>query len=425
MHRLVERQFLQRLLNSFTTAANLHVSFTDVDGNCLLSSEQGESDFCKLIKSNSLGLARCRGSYARAGKEAAKWNEPYIFRCHAGLIAWVCPLLYRGNHIGNFVCGQVLMWEPEDFFWLEIQDLTRDLGPDSNSFVEAARRLKIVSAASVQAMADILYIVASYIAERGVGFLNYQKKLRNIGSWLWAENSKQNFYDSDGSENELKYRIFNLQSQIFREIMQMNPGEARNLLKKLVMEFFIQSKGQIEIIKGLCVEFISGLARLAMENGKKFEDTVKYGLLKFSELEDADTVEKVFLWLLTIGDYYINLLSQSAAEKQEKVINRVVGYIEQNYQLQDLSLKKVARAVYLSPTYLSRLFKKEKGMTLTDYINNIRVEKAKVLLRQNSQTIEDIARSVGFRDRSYFCRLFKKIVGISPTEYRSRIILTE
>lgn len=422
LYNFIEKQSLQRLLNSFSTATNLLVSVTDVEGNCLLTSEQGESDFCRLVKSTPLGLERCRGSYARAGKQATKWDEPYIFRCHAGLITWVCPVLYRGNHIGNFVCGQVLMWEPEDFFWIELQEFIKDLEKDEQKYLEAAMRLKVVSAESIQAAADILFIVANYIGQCGIGFLNYQLKLRTIGSWLWGEYNKQKSAQNTAADS-WHQNLLDLESQIFREIRQFNITAAKNLLDKLVLQFFVQSRGQIEIIKGLCVEFISHLARLATESGLKFEDSMTYSLLKIKELEEADTVEKVFLWLLTICDYYVDILSKNVDDHHEKLVTKAISYIEENYQMQGLSLKDVAEATYTSPAYLSRLFKKEKGVTLTDYLNNIRIEKAKMLLQHNKKTIEEIASEVGYKDRSYFCKIFKQIVGVSPKEYRNRLVV--
>ena len=50
-----------------------------------------------------------------------------IFRCHAGLVLWAAPLMVEGEHVATIICGQVLMWEPEDFFWEEIEEYTRPL----------------------------------------------------------------------------------------------------------------------------------------------------------------------------------------------------------------------------------------------------------------------------------------------------------
>ncbi len=422
IERVIEKQLLQRLLNSFSSATRLFVAVTDVDGECILTSDKGDCEFCRLVKADPVGMERCRGSYARAGKQAEKWNEPYFFRCHAGLIAWACPILLNNIHVGNMICGQVLMWEPEELFWLEMKESTEDLRQDSEVLLEAAHKLEIVSATQVQAAADLLFIIAGYLAKAGTDLFDYQQKLRTVGSWLWVENYKRR----EARENEgagSAARFFDLESQIFAEIRQSNIEKARQLLDRLALEFFTCSKGQIEVIKGLSIEFVGSLARLATECGIKFEESFRYGMLKFNELEKADTVEKVFLWLLSTGNSYIDLLADQKKDEGEAVIKKAMSYIQNNYVSPDLSLEEISKACYISPTYLSRLFKKKKGYTLMEHIRNVRIEQAKLLLQERDMTTSEVAQSVGYSDRTYFCKVFKQVVGLSPNEYRKKFLI--
>lgn len=84
----------------------------------------------------------------------------------------------------------------------------------------------------------------------------------------------------------------------------------------------------------------------------------------------------------------------------------------------DLSTSKIARELYLSSNYLSKLFRKETGKSVTEYINERRIQMAEQLLKSGTGPIQDIATHVGFYDVSYFCRQFKKITGISAQQYR-------
>lgn len=99
-------------------------------------------------------------------------------------------------------------------------------------------------------------------------------------------------------------------------------------------------------------------------------------------------------------------------------IKKSIQYIENNYHT-PIALSDIADIVGLNPSYLSRLFKKETGESITGYLNRIRIEKSKELLQDNSLRLRDIAESVGFNDVSYFSNTFKKSTGISPTEYRT------
>ena len=78
----------------------------------------------------------------------------------------------------------------------------------------------------------------------------------------------------------------------------------------------------------------------------------------------------------------------------------------------------MARRVYLSPAYFSRVFKQEMGESFTAYLNRVRIEHSCALLRQKQLRLVDIALMVGFEDQSYFTKVFKKITGISPLCYR-------
>lgn len=74
--------------------------------------------------------------------------------------------------------------------------------------------------------------------------------------------------------------------------------------------------------------------------------------------------------------------------------------------------------MYLNHIYLGQLFKKETGLSLNDYINKVRINKAKKLLKETGAMVYEIADQVGFSDSQYFSTVFKKIVGVSPKEYR-------
>ncbi len=95
-------------------------------------------------------------------------------------------------------------------------------------------------------------------------------------------------------------------------------------------------------------------------------------------------------------------------------------YIRQNYA-KKLTLDDIAKRVYLNPVYFSVLFKREVGMSFINYVNDVRMEEAKKLLGQHSLSLYEIACSVGISDISYFSKVFKRSVGITPKEYRNKL----
>ena len=102
------------------------------------------------------------------------------------------------------------------------------------------------------------------------------------------------------------------------------------------------------------------------------------------------------------------------------MISRAKQYI-QDHQDEDLSLSQVAKAVNTSTFYFCKLFKKVTGLNFTDYVSRLRIEKAKNLLLNPNLRISEIAYEVGFQSLTHFNRVFKKIMGQSPTEYRQKL----
>ncbi len=95
----------------------------------------------------------------------------------------------------------------------------------------------------------------------------------------------------------------------------------------------------------------------------------------------------------------------------------VKGYIDEHYK-EKLTLEGLAKMFYFHKSYLARCFKEQLGMTVTTYINAMRVTKAKELLRFSEETVETVAFECGIDDPNYFSRMFKKVEGVSPGDYR-------
>lgn len=98
---------------------------------------------------------------------------------------------------------------------------------------------------------------------------------------------------------------------------------------------------------------------------------------------------------------------------------RLIQYVDENYR-DDISLSTVAEALYMSPNYVSKLFKKGIGVTFVHYVTQKRIEDAKELLVSTSRPLTDIAVDVGFNDYFHFIKTFKKLTGLTPGQYRNQ-----
>jgi AraC-like DNA-binding protein/ligand-binding sensor protein len=129
--------------------------------------------------------------------------------------------------------------------------------------------------------------------------------------------------------------------------------------------------------------------------------------------------------LLAVFAQHLSLLSNQVLLQQDNaeppVITRAKEYI-QEHQTENLRLGHVARAVNTSTFYFCKMFKKVTGINFTDYLSRVRIEKSKNLLLNPNLRVSEIAFEVGFQSLTHFNRVFKKILGQSPTEYRTQLL---
>jgi len=150
--------------------------------------------------------------------------------------------------------------------------------------------------------------------------------------------------------------------------------------------------------------------------------------LKLGELITAGQIEALLSvstleeLVETVQSFLVRLLSVTGELRKSgnnAIVEKTKAFIHANYN-RNLTLDIIAKEVYVSPVYLSFLFKHVESVNLTDYIAQVRIEQAKRLLRSTTRKTYEIARMVGYQDEKYFSRLFKKKVGLTPTEYRSQ-----
>ena len=110
----------------------------------------------------------------------------------------------------------------------------------------------------------------------------------------------------------------------------------------------------------------------------------------------------------------------SAVKKKKKMeIVKIKEYLDENYN-RKVSLDELCSKFYINKYYMMKLFSEAYGTTINNYANSVRVTKAKQLLRFSDKRMDEISSELGFEDANYFSRLFKKVEGMSPSEYRKK-----
>jgi len=101
-------------------------------------------------------------------------------------------------------------------------------------------------------------------------------------------------------------------------------------------------------------------------------------------------------------------------------VENALEYIENNFK-GSISLDEVSKYINLTPSYVSKLFKKKLGVNFNRYLAVRKIKEAKRMLKEENANINEIAFNIGYNEPNYFCKVFKKIEGITPTQYRQNI----
>ncbi len=146
------------------------------------------------------------------------------------------------------------------------------------------------------------------------------------------------------------------------------------------------------------------------------------GLYPLYFINEFDTWDKAFDYLCRLISVLEQLNQSSEKDTTQRLIDTIKQYITEHLN-SELTLTDLSEAVNYNPSYLSRIFKKQTGISLFDYINAERISRAKLMLRDTDLPINQIADTIGFDTSQYFSIVFKKTVGISPREYRQQHLI--
>jgi len=177
---------------------------------------------------------------------------------------------------------------------------------------------------------------------------------------------------------------------------------------------YFKAKGSYSslYVKFICSEIMKKVVLKELHTG--FLEINDY-LDRISRVDSLlDLRELIFTLIATINPEKGDKVKQDSTHK---LIRTIKELIEKEYS-QDISLDSIAETVYLSPSYLSYLFKKETGLSLIRYITQVRMEKAVELLTSTNMKIVDIYEQLGFRSATYFIQTFRHMYGVTPAKFR-------
>ncbi|MFV0362199.1 MAG: response regulator [Suipraeoptans sp.] len=205
------------------------------------------------------------------------------------------------------------------------------------------------------------------------------------------------------------------------EMPGINGLEAAEVIRRLdehVVIVFLTAFDEFAYAKrALGVQALDYLLKPALE--EELIAVVEIALGKFGDFGNKDTSETT----ITVDANAITDEAEKSLSyiKTEAIKKEVLAYIEDNYR-DDISLQNIAGHMRYSDAYFCNMFKHCFEKSFTTYLSEFRINKAKGLLKDVTINMKNVSKEVGFRDSNYFARVFKRHIGITPSEYRSEVL---
>lgn len=168
--------------------------------------------------------------------------------------------------------------------------------------------------------------------------------------------------------------------------------------------------------KKLAAELAGILLAVAGERGVGEGELPSAELIK-AKIQKADNFKELAQQFVDLTRKVAEAVNRQKEEGSRNIIQKAVAFIEANYA-REITLRDVAKNVYLSPYYFSRLFRQKTGMNFAKYLSLTRINAAKKLLAEGRLPIREIAAQVGYDDPRYFSTVFKRLTGVLPSEYQ-------
>ena len=225
-------------------------------------------------------------------------------------------------------------------------------------------------------------------------------------------------YDLSADDAARTYPI-DSERRLQEHIRSGDKEAAQELLNELLVHIYYMAENDQQLIKARVRELLVLMSRAAIDGGADVDEIFNLCAHYEQEADSFTSIESLNRWIGAILHKFISFVFDLNDIKHQNVIFKTTAYIKEHLT-DKLTLDQAAEQVYLSKSYFCRIIKDELGCTFTEYVNRLRIERSKTLLRSTGMPIAEIACAVGFDDQSYFTRIFKKQTGIAPGKYREQ-----
>jgi AraC-like DNA-binding protein len=389
------------------------ISAIDLDGNILFqtpAAQVAERNLRQLDALLGIDLSmQERSSQITGAWQSTRFGGRFVYYTPRGFIKFCSPVIKGGKHFLSIIGGPILMTDYEDFIDF---DLLLDAGEevDRDSLLELLSPIPIFSAEKTNALSEQLFVNALHISDPQSPTQDTTENRRRYAEYVLA-------YADKIISDEERYRLTE-ERQLIDALTRNDEMPARALLNDIIGHILFHTGKNIELLRSRVLDLLILMSNaLAHENGTN-TDSIEISSRYIADLASIESIDELVTWLnATLKQLTGRIFEGPQSTKHGELIREAVAYMNEHYN-EKLTLDEVAGHVFISPPYLSKVFAEEMGHNFKHHLNTIRIDRAKDLLAIPSRSLTEIALSLGYGDQSYFTKVFKKHVGVSPRKYR-------
>ncbi|WP_432405843.1 PocR ligand-binding domain-containing protein [Wukongibacter sp. M2B1] len=432
----VDIDMLENIQEEISNLLQLSLKITDAQ-KLDITQFTNLNSFCKLCPY----LKNCKEELTSTIKGSfTKIDDVWI--CKNNIVVFWMPILVNEDIIGYIKGGHLLINRPHDIEE-RISLISKENDKNYRELLNAYNELPLVPKSRLYALEESLIVASKYItgiiensiiqnelSEKSNEILEKTQQNINLEKALNEVNKRLLKYEVSSKLNIMKYNPykgeptkairypFMEEAELEKSIRSLDNEKGNKIISKIIADYKNKVMN-ISLVKDVFNELIAVMSRIIYKETDDMDSMArlreKYRRL-INDTYDFNTLERITIDFI---DESMKILKKDLLHGDKGVVNQVNIYIKDNYHL-DLTLKAIAEKFYISPNYLSKIFNEQNQISLTDYINKIRIDRAKEYLIDTNIKISMISKKVGISNISYFSHIFKKNERCTPKEYRLR-----
>lgn len=391
-------------------------------------------EYCNHIQSTHDGLYKCSRQRHLALKEAIANGGVKTFRCHAGLVEWVIPIIVDDRIVGFFCAGFVAEQHALENLLKQKHYFCERYGINEDDLLLSIGKINVMEKEKIEILAQILKLMVQLhfktpnepptLAAMQLEIPLPEEYYNSFGSHdlkivknttyreMFQQVKKQS---GDIGMRKLREMVNEMQEQFCRCIADSRTVEAKDIFVTIMAPAYQEQDSQWRIY-----EVYKRLSRITKRLHDYFgysDELDKEKFEIFQSLIQTSTVKEVRLICNDFFHLILHCFTFTPKERTLDYYERAKIYIR-DHCTENLKVTDVALALKIHPDYLNRIFKNREGTTIKKYISVARVDKIKELLESTDWSIESIAESLNYNSARSLYRVFNETVGMTCGEYR-------